>query len=125
MLPKYRAWDKAHEVMRSVLLIDFINRSVICETEDDRNIKLYDTTYELMQYTGLKDRNGVEIHEGDIVKSQDGTDGWIKTFIVKRDEMNGGFTPMTKYDIGWHRELNWVIGNIYETPELLEEAEAR
>ena len=66
------------------------------------------------QYTGLKDKNGVEIYEGDIVKR------WGNIYIVIWDKI-GFRMKWTKEDSvnRFPDELCEVIGNIYENPELL------
>lgn len=77
--------------------------------------------YELIQFTGLKDKNGKEIYEGDIVK-------WfvndvIRTGIVDYIDGYGGF-DMKNFKDDYHVCCDWlrgeyeVIGNIYENPEL-------
>ena len=73
----------------------------------------------LMQYTGLKDKNGVEIYEGDIVKyiGQLNPDRY-KLFIIEWDDKLAGFYAgggQIQRTKGYE-----VIGNIYETPELLD-----
>ena len=75
---------------------------------------------ELMQCTGLKDKNGVEIYEGDIlIWNADSPTLRGRTKVVKPTD--GGWNPFIddmQTDSAWHYE---VIGNIYENPELLED----
>lgn len=73
----------------------------------------------LMQFTGLKDKNGKEIYEGDIV-----SDGFEKAIITWfKDECQ--FLAFNKHELSGFNDPQvlgeWaeVIGNIYENPELL------
>ena len=79
--------------------------------------------YPLMQYTGLKDKNGVEIYEGDIVRttSNELTGKWKhKIYKIEFKEINclAGAKYMG-FDFQFNVDEVEVIGNIYENKELL------
>jgi len=81
--------------------------------------------YTLMQYTGLKDKNSVEIYEGDIVRRYTGQDCEGNNEVLKVVWHNRDARwKMTANDFNHHD--NWcfskeIIGNIYENPDLLKE----
>lgn len=80
--------------------------------------------YKLMQSTGLKDINGVEIFEGDLVEHEDNINGHWETFeacevVYDKDCAQFCFKDDAGNFLTDYRNLN-VIGNIYENPDLLE-----
>jgi hypothetical protein len=103
---KFRAWDKEHNVMRNFERIAGWSMS---ELNDKDTSQLY------MQYTGLKDKNGKEIYDGDLIKAPAG-----KPYKVVFEE--GCFRTSRKVGEGllasfWEGEE--IIGNVWENPELL------
>lgn len=117
---KFRAWDERFSSMfeceqiikasaDSGMVSGYFDGSGCPKSENDS----------LMQYTGLKDKNGVKIFEGDVVKVTDSKSLWIvdfdaPSFIVQI--VSGGITANLYSDLVYE-----VIGNIYENPELLKQ----
>jgi uncharacterized phage protein (TIGR01671 family) len=97
---------------------------------DDAELKPIDACTILMQYTGLKDKNGKEIYEGDILLTQEAKDNYpLKHTIVFNVDQSAfrmrwvGSDSDSFYDqLIYQTRFNVfeVIGNIYENPELLE-----
>lgn len=121
---KFRLWDKEKEIMLDVEKIDFddcyYGGEMYVNTTDGSDY-WNNELYSLMQYTGLHDKNGKEIWEGDIVKSffvdtDEAGNEIYKYYIieVKYDEV------LCEYNIDKFMNLE-VIGNIYENKELLNE----
>lgn len=75
---------------------------------------------ELLQYTGLKDKNGKEIYEGDICRYEDRAGSVVFDKGSFSLHTNLGKGAVGCLDIGIFRNACEVIGNIYENPELLE-----
>ena len=131
---KFRAWDKeGNRMMRWVDQIHWGNGSVIesiAQTTPLESHKRKGDDIVLMQFTGLKDKNGKEIYEGDVVdlpitdtcagggccskwiEGKDGNSGHMRR-VVEWDAPNFYINPH-----GSNSKVE-VIGNIYENPELL------
>ena len=125
MIPKYRMWNRITSKLHRVDGLYFDNKEVqyIDEVGILRFIKFENTI--LMQSTGLRDKNGKEIFEGDIVKMA--KDVYSDPTYYEVIRHRGGAYRLESNQHGcelWLRHTNCeVIGNIYENPELLEEEE--
>lgn len=128
---KFRAWDKennkffkptyeAYKGNLEDLSISLSGQLIMRTIEEPAiNESLFPDRFVLQQFTGLKDRNGVEIYDGDIIKKSK------RYFIVKWFNNIGCFNCVTtNEDDGSYPAMNRgsmilseVVGNIYENPE--------
>ena len=111
---KFRAWDRGNKEMLfdNELLVTKLESNKFDPTPLNQTLTILSAVHELMQFTGLHDKNGKEIYEGDIVKRIN-TEGSIEITEVKYKAPYWtvkDFAPEYGYT---------VIGNIYENPELL------
>ena len=135
MIPKYRAWYMlAEEMINEILMISFVRKEIIGKFSDGSTsvpLKFEDKRNGedviLMQSTGLKDKNGKEIFEGDILAVE--TDDETLNVNVFWDEEHALFMFESKQYNGKEalaellEDYSYpfeIIGNIYENPELLE-----
>lgn len=145
---KFRAWDKVFKLMIFTLPegyeMDLEGDILTCKDEESSIVQ--SLTFELMQYTGLKDKNGKEIYSGDILglpetpmhlfgkphivrKSDSGE--WVACYNdifnfatkewVKADEESCSSLLNGLRDAAYGRDKWEVIGNIYEHGDLLNE----
>ena len=121
---KFRGWDPVNEVM---LPVESINFREGCVSLNEGDNSLTDTLemIELMQYTGLKDKNGDEIYVGDILintrKSKLNLGIENQKYLVVYKTLGIDLKPLFK---GMALKFDYSdlkkIGNLYENSELLE-----
>lgn len=127
MIPRYRAWDKEFKEMVQVDALVF-DEQIIKATYKNGNVVKEDIkNYVLMQSTGLRDKNGKEIFEGDILKVTN-LSSWLEVvsfnkdkamFVSKETERKVEETPL--YDL-FNTDIFEIeiIGNIHTNSELAE-----
>ena len=126
---KFRAWLKEDKKMENVKTMDFTDKTIRCLKKNEfinayllRRVSFDDV--ELMQYTGLKDKNSKEIYEKDIVSCNKYKNivvffenGCFKVRYPKNDTTN----IICALDTFLEKYKCKISGNIYENLELLEE----
>lgn len=123
MIPRYRAWDKRNNKMRVVEAINFNRGEFESIGYGITSLRGADEI-ELMQSTGLKDKNGKEIFEGDILTSQNYP---VKGVVEFRTDLGLWVHYLKGYNyfeyLGNVAGSKEIIGNIYENQEILKEKE--
>lgn len=121
---KFRAWLKEHKSMIDVMEIDIDNQTIFYYWFGDHDGHFENfNKIDLMEYTGLKDKNNKEIYEGDILS--DGNNEKPYKVIFEngsfRAEFKGDFDEYSFDLIDVVLQGCEVVGNIYENPELIKE----
>ena len=140
---KFRAWHKDNRRMLDSIDLDGANFRFNNDWSESINWSVWDRfksevivneeTAILMQYTGLKDMNGTEIYEGDVVSYVAATSGnfsreeGISVVEYKATQYLAAHTAFRPFNLSNGREIKTnsieVLGNIYESPELLSQKE--
>ena len=123
-IPKFRAWTEEGKVMYYDVY-PFKDDTLLLSYDEISFDEVPASDFILMQSTGLIDKNGEEIFEGDVLLTYDDElakvywddvlAGWFVDFIYKTAELS------EVADLQSSRSICKIIGNIYENPELLEE----
>ena len=120
---KFRAWLKSNKLMYNVLCVDIAEKKALIEHGDMKGYVKYPEEIKLMQCIGLKDKNGKDIYEGDIVNYRSWENEynlevvWIKEKARFGLKTKAGHINMKVWKYDWYE----VIGNIYENRELLKD----
>ena len=133
MIPKFRVWNEKTEsfIDYGDLMLDLKNGKVY---SGDVGIPEYtiDVTNQviLMQYTGCRDKNGIEIYEGDVIKDKYDkiwlVQRYVGSFVItnKIPDSDGQESTYSHFsNVSNHHFYFEVIGNMWENPELLEVVE--
>ena len=136
MIHKFRAWHIHKQIMCEVIRIDFEQEIVTLDLEtDDDEYYWMETDWnfsdvEIMQYTGCRDKNGIEIYEGDVIKDKYDkiwlVQWYVGAFVItnKIPDSDGQTTTYSHFsNVSNHHFYFEVIGNMWDNPELLEVVE--
>jgi len=124
---KFRGWDKELKEMFFVQTMTSTKKDGVVQADYGNHIMNYPNGCDLMQYIGLKDKNGVDMYEGDIVETYWKYDNHIERGFIIFNEKYACFAVQEQHDKRNKRAIgNYqyegkieVISNIYEDKNLL------
>jgi len=119
---RFRAWNR---VTKKMVDLEAITPLALCFQMKDGEGGVFlpfTDNMILLQCTGLKDKNGVLIYEGDVVRQFEGKP-WQGDFVIRWNQARCGFylylNGKPHLELSDYREGLIVIGNTYENPELI------